>query len=452
VILRERIGRPLLKNRRFPLAAPRSSVAFGWTSDVLCASHEAVVPSAAGGSVGFGVGKDGETTAHARAPRAAAGVVSGEPLSLASAGPDERRLLQLSGLILKHSVLTAMPGADGPVDWHHVAALAHRHRVVPLIWHNLSKGSTVDLPEWLAEDFRSTYQRNALHGLRVTAHLTRIVAAFEAEDIPALPLKGVCLAARYYGNVAARYTGDIDLLVPASDLDRADAILRGLGYLRVANKTRTIVLEPFEEDRDFRLHFIYISRDGVPIELHFHLHNNPDILAVDTGSAIAEGHSVSIGRTTLPIMPDDLQFVFLATHGARHEWVRLQWVCDIAVMIDRARPEDVRQWLATAARHSLTNPVVQAMILAQRLLGIELPPEVLSAYAQSRRIRYMVRRAERTMLRLEERKQDKPPTSFDFGRRLYRMCITGRPVYLWHELRSVTKAVVARVVPGFRSS
>ena len=58
-----------------------------------------------------------------------------------------------------------------------------------------------------------------------------MVTALAGDEIPALPLKGVCLAARYYGDVSARYAGDIDLLVPSACLARADAVLRGLGYL-----------------------------------------------------------------------------------------------------------------------------------------------------------------------------------------------------------------------------
>jgi hypothetical protein len=271
-----------------------------------------------------------------------------------------------------------------------------------------------------------------------------MVKALNAAGIPALPLKGICLALRYYDDIAARYAGDIDLLVPRAEVDRADDVLRGLGYLRVANKTRTVVGESFEEDTDYRLHYIYISRDGVPLELHFQLHNNPDVLAVDVAGVIAEGMSVAVGGTRLPIMPDDLQFVFLATHGARHEWVRLQWLCDIAVMMKRARPGEVAGWLAFAKRHSLTNPVVQAMVLAERLFALPPTPEIAPRYRRSRRIRYMVQRAEHTMFADQERKIDKPLASFDIGRRVYRMSMTGRPVYLWHELRNGWKAVSAR--------
>jgi hypothetical protein len=364
--------------------------------------------------------------------------IATEPTSLASAGPEERLLLWLCSSGLKHQAELPAP-AHGDIDWRRVAALAQEHRVVPLIWHNLSKRPEVELPDWLVAEFRATHRQNALHGLQVTSLFIRAVSALSTAGSPSLPLKGVCLAARSYDNVAARYAGDIDLLVSPDHVSSAGVVLRETGFLRTSGKARTVG-KRFIEDPDYRLHTVYISRDGTPLELHFQLHNNPAILPVVVADLIAAGSTVKFGGTSLPVMQDDLQFVFLATHGARHEWVRLQWVCDIAVMLDRASSSEFQAWLATAERHSLINPVVQAMMLARRLLGSELPPEIDRRYGRSHRIRFLVRRAERSMFQGERR----APPSFDVGRRLYRMCITGRPAYLWHELRNGLRAVTGR--------
>jgi hypothetical protein len=364
------------------------------------------------------------------------------PDSLAGAGREARLLLWLSAAALKHRAGTPAP-LDGDDDWREVAALARQHRVAPLIWHNLSRRSDVELPGWLAEEFSAAHRRNALHGLSVASHFIRTVPALAAEGIPALPLKGVCLAARYYDDVAARYAGDIDLLVSPEHVAAAGRVLRGLGYLRSSGKA-PVPGKPFVEDPDYQLHSVYMSRDGTPLELHFQLHNNPAVLPIDVAEAVAGGSTVTFGGTALPVMRDDLQFVFLATHGARHEWVRLQWVCDIAFMLDRAGPAEVEEWVATAARYGLINPTVQAMMLAERLLGSALPADIDRKYGRSRRIRYLVRRAEQSMFRGTDGDAEGRSATFDPGRRLYRMCITDRPAYLWHELRNGMRAVSAR--------
>ena len=227
---------------------------------------------------------------------------------------EQRLLAWLSSAGLKHKAATPPPDMEN-VDWHRLVALARHHRVVPLIWRNLEKRPDVVVPEWVSEDLRDAYRHNALHGLRLTAHLVRITGKLSEAGIRAVPLKGICLAARYYRDIASRHAGDIDLLIAPADLDRAHQLLLALGYLRVANKTHVVVPEPFTEEMYFRFHFIFISPDGVVVELHFRLHFNPDILAVDLDDILAAGATVPLGKASLPVMPDALQFVFLATHG-----------------------------------------------------------------------------------------------------------------------------------------
>lgn len=360
------------------------------------------------------------------------------------ARPEERRLAWLCSLGLRHSAVAA-PAESDPVDWPRLVAIARRHRVAALVWRNLRARPDIEMPAAIVEQFRAAAHLNATNALRLTAHIVQVVSRLGSAGIQVLPLKGICLAARYYPDVSTRHAGDIDLLIAPENMATADSILRGMGYHRVTNTTHVWMPEPFTEDTDYRLHFIYMSPDGVLIELHFRLHNNPDVLPVGVDEIVAKGNTVRLGSATLPVMPDALQFVFLATHGARHEWVRLQWVCDIAMMVDRATADDVRAWLANAAGFGLVNPVVQALVIARHLLGIELPAEVSRAYARSWRIRYMVRRAENLLLKSADHKTDGPSQSFNPGRRLYRICVTSRPSYLLAELKDGLKALSARL-------
>jgi hypothetical protein len=190
---------------------------------------------------------------------------------------------------------------------------------------------------------------------------------------------------------------------------------------------------------------MYVSADGVVVEMHYQLHFNPAVLPIDIRDVVGQGLTAPLGKRALPVMPSDLQLVFLATHGARHEWIRLQWIFDIAVTVDRASDADVRQWLKTAARHGLTNPVVQALVLAERHFGVPLPAEVMRAYRGSLRIRYMVSRAERA-INGDPSEPPLPEPQFKLGRRLYRMCVTSRPAYLWHEFRNGFAALFTRLM------
>lgn len=369
--------------------------------------------------------------------------MTNQPLAPAGEGPEQCLLARLCAAGLTR--VSGEPVTVEGIDWQRFLALARNHRVVPVVWRNLAKQPGIAIPLEIMRELRQGHEQNALAAMRATAHLIKIVEALGAAKIPALPLKGVCLAALYFGDIAARHTGDIDILVAPADLARANGVMRELGYLRVSNQTRVVMHEPFDENMYFRLHSMFVSPDGVVVELHFQLHFNPAVLPLDASQIIGLGAKVRLGKASLPVMPTPLQFVFLATHGARHEWERLQWIYDVAVLADRASDEEIRQWLTTAAEHRLTNPAIQALILAERVFGLTLPPEVSRACRNSLRIRYMVRRAEQALLRGPTNIPHEPEPTFKLGRRLYRMCVTSRPAYLWHEFRNGLSALVSRL-------
>jgi hypothetical protein len=102
-------------------------------------------------------------------------------------------------------------------------------------------------------------------------------------------------------------------------------------------------------------------------------------------------------------------------------------------------------WLRDAACHGLLNPAVQGLVLAQHLFRVAIPAEAEAALARSWRIRYMVTRAEATYAAIldREHKSDGPSHPLQLGRRLYRMCLSGRPRYLFTEFRDGLKAALS---------
>lgn len=363
----------------------------------------------------------------------------------ASAALETREHRLLAALAARRLHRAASPPAvtDG-IDWQSFGDLTRQHRMVPVIWPILNEAEGLGAPDTLMRDLRDRYQENALYCMRAMAHLTKIAGALHEAAIQVLPLKGICVAALFYGDIASRHGGDIDLLVAPEHHAGASAVMRELGYFPVSNATRVVVGDELEEnDTRFKLHSMFVAPDGVIVELHFQLHLNPAVLPLHVDGIIAAGETVQIGRNTLPAMPAALQFVFLATHGARHEWCRLQWVYDIAIMTDRATDDEVRAWQEEAHRHRLSNPAIQALVLAHRIFGAALPDEALAALRRSLRIRYMVRRAEIALAAWPEVREDEH--DIKLGRRLYRACVTSRPSYLWHEARDGFRAAYSRL-------
>ena len=209
----------------------------------------------------------------------------------------------------------------GRIDWERFVALARHHRVVPMLHGHLRSEMESALPRSVTRIFRADHERNGLDCLRISSQLIRVMEALNQEGIPSLPLKGVCLASRYYNSVTSRHVGDIDLLISQDKLEQADSTIRALGYSRVSNETHHASAGRVQRRPMVSLSLL-LSRTGRhSVELHFRLHPNPAILPIDA-EALAERREVvvSLGGASIPVLPDGLQLIFLATHGARHRW------------------------------------------------------------------------------------------------------------------------------------
>ena len=117
----------------------------------------------------------------------------------------------------------------GPVDWKRLVQMAHRNRVIPLLHLNVDRLEWRAVPEEIRAELHSDQQSNAATCLRLAGELVRLVALLEQAGIPAIPFKGVALAARAYGDLALRDAGDIDLLVHRRDVVRAVGLLESTG-------------------------------------------------------------------------------------------------------------------------------------------------------------------------------------------------------------------------------
>ncbi len=63
-----------------------------------------------------------------------------------------------------------------------------------------------------------------------SCELRRLLHAFAQREIDAVPLKGPYLAQRVYGDGSRRGCCDLDVLVGADDVPRAEAMLREMGF------------------------------------------------------------------------------------------------------------------------------------------------------------------------------------------------------------------------------
>lgn len=85
----------------------------------------------------------------------------------------------------------------------------------------------------LSESIRSTL----MHNLRQQRQLQNMLMACEAAGLPVILVKGLWLTHIVYGDIKARASGDIDLLVHPQDMPRMLGTLRELGFKPTVDET-----------------------------------------------------------------------------------------------------------------------------------------------------------------------------------------------------------------------
>ena len=132
-------------------------------------------------------------------------------------------------------VAAASPSGPGlpdlaPLDWHRVLQLARVHRVSPLVWRGITGTSFAGVPLAVRSELAGDHEAASMRNLVNLGELRRLTGALEAAGIPTIALKGAALLDRVYDDVGLRPMVDLDLLVRANDIARAEEVVLGFGY------------------------------------------------------------------------------------------------------------------------------------------------------------------------------------------------------------------------------
>ena len=269
-----------------------------------------------------------------------------------------------------------------PVEWEAVLRLADRHGTSSLLYQNLSRLGGV-VPSAALASLRQHYERNVHKSLLLARELFRILDCLDALGIEVIPYKGVVLSEVYYGDMALRQSGDMDLFVRKHDVARIKSAVRDLGYtLRVPI--------PEDAEKDYiasGYEWTFDSPAGRNLlELQWAL--QPRFYAVDYDMDGLFERAVNVtvaSRRVKTPSPEDLLLV-LSVHAAKHVWGRLIWLCDIAQILKR---EGLHwDWVQSRAREFGIERIVRiTLLLAKRFLATAIPAPLEQAILEDRAAR-----------------------------------------------------------------
>jgi len=248
---------------------------------------------------------------------------------------------------------------------------------MPMLFSRLADIGSA-LPLIVQERLRAGYHRNVFHSLANAAELIALLNAFEHEMIPAMPFKGVVLAASIYHDLTARPAGDLDLLIHYRHLMRATAVLLERGY----QLNTPVRADGTPAIPDYYEYHFERQTDGMVVELRWRLelaqprfrrHLGMDWVWPRRRIAMLAGAEV-------PDMSPEITLLVLCMHGTKHAWSRLIWICDVAQLLDSLPDLDWRAVTQEAKQLGLWRTLALGVLLAQRVAGAEIPQGVLRRF------------------------------------------------------------------------
>jgi hypothetical protein len=252
-------------------------------------------------------------------------------------------------------------------DAESLIRLADEHGVIAHLATALAAVPDLRISTGLLDSLRSRHRLQLLFTLAMTAELFRILELFRDAKIDSLVVKGPVLSLRAYGDPAARQYVDLDLLVRHGDIQRAAQILLAAGY-----ESRV----PFAAIRAGKIPGEYLFRRP-DSKIIFELHTErtfryfPSPLPIET---YFQGKTfLPLDGQSVPALSTGHEFVLICIHGGKHFWERLMWISDIAAMVHNHPELDWNSVQQSAVEVGAERMVRVALLLSQRLLGVQVP-------------------------------------------------------------------------------
>jgi hypothetical protein len=248
----------------------------------------------------------------------------------------------------------AVAAAAGAIaDWSAVVGAADYHGLTSILYAHARDGA-VPMPIATQRLLAAQYAMHRHENSVRLRELGRVLRTFAADGIPVIVLKGPALISLVYHDPGLRPMVDVDLLLPADQLIRAQGRLRDLGY--------AVWLPASDDWRRYKHHLPPAVRrvDDVTVQVELHW----DAISRDRGGSLGWNQASAAARTidvdgvavnTLGL-GDMLWHLCRHLAGLQHPF-RLIWFADIVGLTCRfsddfdwpgvvRRYPDVRQALA----------------------------------------------------------------------------------------------------------
>lgn len=246
------------------------------------------------------------------------------------------------------------------LNWEAIFETANIHGVSPLVYSNLQKVD-LDIPLKVQSKFKNVYIHNVFVKRRTAGVLDRVLDLFAECNIALMLVKGEALNLSVYHRPWYTISFDIDIVIKSREEELSED-----QHHKISDALNALNDEgnPFQE----KIEYDYFEHHDV---------NLNGVLAVDANRIWEEARRIEFHGRSLHLMTPEDTLIAAAVQSCRKRFFKLKPACDIAEIVCHY-PEMNWEVLITKAREYKCNSILYtAFVVAQTLLGCDLPQEVL---------------------------------------------------------------------------
>jgi len=259
------------------------------------------------------------------------------------------------------------------IDWDYLIRTARHHSLMPLLYKQLDAHFADAVPPAYLASLKESFQQNSVKNLWLTSEVHRLLEIFKRHDILATPYKGPLLAQTAYRELAARYFGDLDLLIRARDFDSARRILLAEKYSTELSLTKA----QWSAYVRYQCECVFShAKHRFALDLHWGIWVSHDILSLERARLWDRLRLIDLAGKPVATLSREDTLLLLAMHGISHRWRSLGLIVDVGQLL---RLPDALDWdliQREASRLGVERILWLALRLARDLTGADLPAEI----------------------------------------------------------------------------
>lgn len=261
------------------------------------------------------------------------------------------------------------------INWDYLFGTAQAHGLLPLLHKHLTSAAADIVPSYFLSRLKRESVANSQNVLHLVGKQLRVYKLFKENNIPVALFKGPLLAQLAYGEMSLRQAGDIDVLISRAHFEHARTLLESLGYEMSPRLTSAQLASHLNNHCELQF-----MRDEwfTVVDLHWDLSPRSFVFKLHAEEVMSRLQTVSLAGTTVETFGAEDLVLYLAMHGAKHLWRRLEWIASLAECLRTTKDLNWDLLVQRAEQAHATRMLALGLRLAEKFSDLKIPAHVLA--------------------------------------------------------------------------